>query len=684
MSVHGELSEDDLTQDIARSSYADMLLDDERNLAYDSAIRLCVKTLVDDSRRNHKGEKRIKCCDVGTGSGLLSMMIVRAFMSEGYDNFHIYALEAFKPMADCAVKVIDLNRMSANITVISGRAEDYVNGDVHLLVAELLDTELIGEGCLEVYHHAIQRICAPDCLFVPHKARVYIEPIWSKFLHSRHRIQDIALIGSESRSCMGLAEVDDLQLSAVKTSQHVESGDQQPTMTKLTEAQVMFEFTFNSVSKLRLTEEKLTHFKCKIPDDAELNSSSPLVVAMWWDIVMSDQDKVMGCSENPYQVISMAPTWARNDEMLERDMKIKSLYGREVWREHWIQAVYAFAICDIPDKCLTQDLFVAAYHDAFSFWFQCSSRADYVMPSLMNQRPTCTCGVHRKLSRPEMQYLNHALAHSELISLKLPAQVDFVHEIELELGKYEPNHKRSCQDEPVRIRSIIASDMESKIFIPAFCKTEVPWTPIVEYLSPAQLNLRFSIQYLQVSFTNLNRIRTEVSRCEGFDLSPLDSMISSASKRVDKRWEAHYLWQYETTSLDYAPRTLVKGPLRDFHQLHNQVETISTRFCQTASNGDVAKNWKRGWAVVFWMRIQDENDCVVYSNGPTLNEPIQKGQSISWVPFHKQIVYFLHDVDVDSSLANNAETRFKIDVDKDYTPLSIGFVAKDTSSLLLE
>ena len=57
--------------DIARSSYADMLHDNERNVLYHKAIKLAVKCVHDQGRK-------AKVLDIGTGTGLLSMMAAGA------------------------------------------------------------------------------------------------------------------------------------------------------------------------------------------------------------------------------------------------------------------------------------------------------------------------------------------------------------------------------------------------------------------------------------------------------------------------------------------------------------------------------------------------------------------------------------------------------------------------------
>ncbi|XP_044788017.2 protein arginine N-methyltransferase 7 isoform X3 [Bubalus bubalis] len=138
----------DYHQEIARSSYADMLHDKDRNMKYYQGIRAAV------SRVKDRGQKAL-VLDIGTGTGLLSMMAVTA----GAD--FCYAIEVFKPMADAAVKIVEKNGFSDKIKVINKHSTEVTigpDGDMpcraNILITELFDTELIGEGALPSYEHA--------------------------------------------------------------------------------------------------------------------------------------------------------------------------------------------------------------------------------------------------------------------------------------------------------------------------------------------------------------------------------------------------------------------------------------------------------------------------------------------------------------------------------------------------
>ncbi|XP_016114938.1 protein arginine N-methyltransferase 7-like [Sinocyclocheilus grahami] len=110
-----ESEEYDYHQEIARSCYADMLHDKDRNEKYYEGIRAAV------SRVKARSE-RVVVLDIGTGTGLLSMMAVTA----GAD--YCYAIEVFKPMAQAATCIVERNGFSDKIKVINKHSTEVTVG----------------------------------------------------------------------------------------------------------------------------------------------------------------------------------------------------------------------------------------------------------------------------------------------------------------------------------------------------------------------------------------------------------------------------------------------------------------------------------------------------------------------------------------------------------------------------
>lgn len=105
-------------------------------------------------KRHSKGEKA-HVLDIGTGTGLLAMLAVR----HGADS--VVACEMFAPVAACASKIIEENGFSSKIKLVNKHSTSLTvgpDGDLtfkaNILVSEVFDTELIGEGAIQTFNHA--------------------------------------------------------------------------------------------------------------------------------------------------------------------------------------------------------------------------------------------------------------------------------------------------------------------------------------------------------------------------------------------------------------------------------------------------------------------------------------------------------------------------------------------------
>ncbi len=77
----------------------------------------------------------------------------------------ITAIEEFRPMANCAEKVIAANGFSDRIKLVRKRSTDVEVGEgkdmerrANVLVTEVFDTELIGEAAISTFNHAHEHL----------------------------------------------------------------------------------------------------------------------------------------------------------------------------------------------------------------------------------------------------------------------------------------------------------------------------------------------------------------------------------------------------------------------------------------------------------------------------------------------------------------------------------------------
>ncbi|XP_008565341.1 PREDICTED: protein arginine N-methyltransferase 7 isoform X2 [Galeopterus variegatus] len=359
----------DYHQEIARSSYADMLHDKDRNIKYYQGIRAAV------SRVRDRGQKAL-VLDIGTGTGLLSMMAVTA----GAD--FCYAIEVFKPMADVAVKIVEKNGFSDKIKVINKHSTEVTigpDGDMpcraNILVTELFDTELIGEGALPSYEHAHKHLVQENCEAVPHRATIYAQLVESRRMWSWNKLFPIRVqtgIGEqvivpplELERCPGAPSVCDIQLNQVSPTD----------FTVLSDVLPMFSVDFSK----QVSSSAACHSRQFEP----LASGRAQVVLSWWDIEMDPEGKIK---------CTMAPFWAHsNPEELQ-------------WRDHWMQCVYFLP----QEEPIVQGsaFWLVAHHDDYCVWYSLQRTSPEKNGRVHQMRPVCDCQAHLLWNRPRFGEIN--------------------------------------------------------------------------------------------------------------------------------------------------------------------------------------------------------------------------------------------------------------------------------------
>jgi precorrin-6B methylase 2 len=167
-------------KDIPRWHFA-MLNDRQRNQAFFDAIEATDFT-----------DKTV--LDIGTGSGLLAMLIARKGAR------HVYTCECNPLVAAKAKKIIDINGLTDNITVINKLSTDLIPGidlptGIDAMISETVDCGFFGEGFAHSLKHAQSQLIKPDADIIPSAVSLHACILSS---------QDVANLNSVSNDIFGL------------------------------------------------------------------------------------------------------------------------------------------------------------------------------------------------------------------------------------------------------------------------------------------------------------------------------------------------------------------------------------------------------------------------------------------------------------------------------------------------
>lgn len=142
-----------------------MLNDLERNAMFQEAIETAVRP----------GDHVL---DIGSGSGLLAMVAARSGAT------HVTSCELVRPLAEAAERIVRCNGLSDFVTIVNRRSDELVTGvdlprPVDVIVTEIVDCGLVGEGILPTLRHAREHLLKPGGIVIPQAARLMAVPIES-------------------------------------------------------------------------------------------------------------------------------------------------------------------------------------------------------------------------------------------------------------------------------------------------------------------------------------------------------------------------------------------------------------------------------------------------------------------------------------------------------------------------
>ncbi|GAB1597958.1 protein arginine N-methyltransferase 7-like isoform X1 [Argonauta hians] len=634
----------DYYQEIARSSYADMLHDTERNQKYFKALQKVI-------HQRRSMNEPVNVLDIGTGTGLLSMMAAKC----GADS--ITACEAFTPMAECAKNVIKRNGFADKIRLIPKRSTELTVGKgkdmpqkANILVTEVFDTELIGEGALGTYFHALQNLLEPNCSVVPHSAKVYIQMAECPLGRNWNQIQAIPIdntkcvsVPPEMQNCSGALYLHDVQLNQLCQSE----------FQLLTDPVTVFHFDFSDKDKL-ISGENFKEGQCFTRKSlSQVTASHPGTIDtlfMWWDLNMDKEGDIL---------LSCAPYWAHPEK-------------REVqWRDHWMQAIY------YPTRYLSidagEEVCLTSCHDEYSWWFDVfSNKLPVTSPSYVV--PVCSCGVHSSYGRHRLGMLNDSIRNKvytkelkkvinedtvclsigdgglvSLIAAKLGAKKVFAIETNKHNHQILENFMRSNKiEDSITLLDKIPTKQEFDLMgvdiaigEPSFNSCLLPWHNLHFWYIVSKLSTTLScypctmnIYAMGIQFKDLAKIRSAIKICEGFCLEDFDSLIEDSSNKVDRNVEAESLWEYPGHSLS-EPLKIASFDLSSVLEENKLSYDHTLIFCRNGICNGIA----------FWVEYQYGDSTI--STGIRRGENQIPDSFVSWDKHTRQGVHLLqHPVDV--------------------------------------
>ncbi|CAF1630395.1 unnamed protein product [Rotaria magnacalcarata] len=544
----------DYQQELARSAFADMLHDHERNVQYEKAIVKTIQNLA-------KSTKKIHILDIGTGTGLLSMMAARSLnqTSNTDCSLRITACEVFQPMAKIAKKCIEKNGLSDRINVIDKRSTELdldkdLQGDrINIIVAEVFDTELIGEGGLRTFSEACKHLTIDNenLHIIPARATIYIQLVESSKLQEFHTLKNLS---SENKrinipnDCRHLAgnTIFDLNVNEVKDY-----------IRPLSKPIPVFNFNFKNLNEANnFTEETiLENIQCDY--DGRIDA-----FIMWWNLDMDEQGEIQ---------LGTIPTWCYDDPEKAKNVQ---------WREHWIHGIF---YPQEPKIIKAKDqVSLYCFHDEYSLYFDVGtspfsprSFTPAILGRLAMAAFNCDKRRQRYMQALEKSFSNSSIKHCLYIGdgLLLPLLIlEMYPNIELIILQSSNVHLANyleaiLSNSSIKLNYQIISSLDKDtidlqtidmiLSEPFFTKSILPWDNLHFYYLIQKYRSKFRsdiklfpgkarIRCLALEFDNLYKIRSPVRQCSQFDLTPFDEQILKASVDVDETIEPQSLFEYSS------------------------------------------------------------------------------------------------------------------------------------------
>eukprot|EP00730_Choanoeca_flexa_P004450 TRINITY_DN11701_c0_g2_i3.p1 TRINITY_DN11701_c0_g2~~TRINITY_DN11701_c0_g2_i3.p1 ORF type:complete len:625 (+),score=96.48 TRINITY_DN11701_c0_g2_i3:224-1876(+) len=447
----------------------------------------------------------------------------------------IHTCEMYSPMADIAEATIRNNNLANQILLHRGSSTD-IWRDIqpqpppNVVISEIVDSELLGEGILPSIRHVVKSLAAPDAIYIPYRAEVIVQLVASEELSRWHNVDGLVIGGVDLPN----------DLSPHLELLHDVQVDQLSDLTTLTEPV--------RASNIRLNQDILPEGEHSEASTITATASGQAcALIFWWRLYLHEDI-----------VIDTAPGWINPDAF---------------FREHWMPCVF---LLPSPMHVMQgDDLNLTAFHDDYRYWFTLTSEREQPLPSL----PARSWGLHACMDRYAIRQLwddgynqqlellaDHFRHEKELVvqtsSIALVLVLLSREDVTIFLDPISPLLRNALEQllEPyplhaARLQDASTAPENTKCLIePVLSRHSnvLEWlaTPAVAYPTCARITMQL------VELPDLASIAQPVGLADGFEMSAYDAVAMAQQPMVTEQC----LWEYKHTRLTTAPTQMLALP----------------------------------------------------------------------------------------------------------------------------
>ncbi|XP_062227817.1 protein arginine N-methyltransferase 7 isoform X2 [Phragmites australis] len=280
------------------------------------------------------------------------MMAARALATVGGEGIgSVSACESYLPMGKLMRRVLRANGMVNKVKVFHKRSDELkvgaeLDSPADILVSEILDSELLGEGLIPTLQHAHDMLLVKKPKTVPFRATTYGQLVESTFLWKMHDLHN-----NEANAADGvwLTPGGMERILSVKLQQHAMQCDALADEIRLlSEPFKVFEFDF--------WKRPDSHRETKIKIKATADGCAHAIIS-WWVLQLDSSGSVF---------YSTAPRWVRQSSSVDLPLCAD---GMKDWCDHWKQCVWFIHGTGTPST-KNQNLSLRAIHNQTSISYQ--------------------------------------------------------------------------------------------------------------------------------------------------------------------------------------------------------------------------------------------------------------------------------------------------------------------------